>query len=229
LLRKIADMHEFKLKVEKGHLFVDVAGADWLLDTGAPSSFGANAVVIGVESFSVPDSYMGLDVEQLSGFVNYPVAGLVGTDILNNFDISIDTKKGIVVFSKAELNLDGEKLPITEFMGIPIIQAKIDGSERNMFFDTGAQISYFQDDSLTAFPSLGSVSDFYPGFGEFDTETYQVVTMLGNEKFELTCGSLPGMLGMTLDMANVEGIVGNEILDGRILGYFPRRQLVVIS
>ena len=41
-----------------------------------------------------------------------------------------------------------------------------------MFFDTGAQISYFQSPSLKDFPSNGTVKDFYPAIGEFETETY---------------------------------------------------------
>ncbi|RKZ79968.1 MAG: hypothetical protein DRQ35_03185 [Gammaproteobacteria bacterium] len=79
------------------------------------------------------------------------------------------------------------------------------------------------------FPSTGEVSDFYPGFGEFETETYRVDTMLGTTKFGLICGSLPGALGMTLGIASVEGIIGNEILMERTLGYFPRRRLLVLS
>ena len=48
------------------------------------------------------------------------------------------------------------------------------------------------------FPSNGVVGDFFPGFGKFETETYWVDTFLGTTKFELVCGSLPGMLGMIL-------------------------------
>ena len=221
-------MQQFVLRHENGHLFVNLGGDDWLLDTGAPSSFGTKDVTIKDQNFSIPDSYMGLDAEKLSGFVKYSASGIVGADILNSFDILIDTKTETVSFSTEEISLEGETLEMKDFMGIPIIQADIGGSARNMFFDTGAQISYFQDDSLITFPAMGAVSDFYPGFGEFETETYQVDAMLGSVKFELICGSLPGMLGMTLGLAGVEGIVGNEILIDRTLGYFPRRQLLVI-
>jgi hypothetical protein len=36
-------------------------------------------------------------------------------------------------------------------------------------------------------------------------------------------------LGMTLTMAGVEGIIGNELITDRALGYFPRRQKLVIA
>ena len=64
-------------------------------------------------------------------------------------------------------------------MGIPIVIAQIAGRDYRMFFDTGAQISYFQDDSLTDFPASGSITDFYPGFGQFQTDTYLIEISLG--------------------------------------------------
>jgi hypothetical protein len=222
-------MQQFSLRHQKGHLFIHIDGDDWLLDTGAPTSFGTNCVAIGGQKFSIPRSYMGLDAEELSGFVKCPTSGIIGADVLNGFDILIDIRQGLVLFSAEEISLEGEAIEMTDFMGIPVIQANIGGSDRKMFFDTGAQISYLQDDSLVNFPSNGVVSDFYPGFGEFETETYRVDTMLGTTKFELICGSLPGMLGMTLGIAGVEGIIGNEILMERTLGYFPRQRFLVLS
>ena len=96
-----------------------------------------------------------------------------------------------------------------------------------MFFDTGAQISYWQDEALSNFPSLGKVTDFYPGFGEFETETYQLELSIDTESNKLICGSLPGLLGETLMMASAQGIIGNEIMKDRVIGYFPdSKQLV---
>ena len=222
-------MHEFSLRAQKCHLFVDIEGADWLLDTGAPESFGATDITIGEHCFSVPSNYMGLAAEELTGFVGHPTSGIVGADILNKFDVLIDTKNDAVSFSTDEITLAGESLEMTDFMEIPIIQVNISGADRKMFFDTGAQISYFQDDSLDSFPAIGTVSDFYPGFGKFETDTYQISTIIGASNFELRCGSLPEILGTTLMMAGVEGIIGNELIMDRALGYFPRRQKLVIA
>lgn len=97
-----------------------------------------------------------------------------------------------------------------------------------MFFDTGAQVSYFQDDLLATFPPAGVVSDFYPGVGQFETDTFMVPFVLGEEAFSLRCGQLPDLLGMTLQMARVQGIVGNAILRDRMVGYFPRRRMMAL-
>ena len=222
-------MHELSLTFHKGHLFVKMDGSDWLLDTGAPTSFGTREIAIANENFTIPENYMGLTAGELSGYVDHLVSGILGADILNGFDVLVDVKNEKVSLTREEISVDGETLEMTDFMGIPIIEVEIGGLDRHMFFDTGAQVSYFQDESLCTFPAIGSIADFYPGFGEFQTETYLVDAGIGATRFELCCGSLPGVLGMTLSMAGVDGIIGNEIISDHVLGYFFRRQKLVIA
>jgi hypothetical protein len=105
-------------------------------------------------------------------------------------------------------------------MGIPILTAEIASTEYRMFFDTGAQISYFQEDTLTDFPNAGTVKDFYPGVGQFQTDTYQVQVSFGDCVFSLRCGKLPGLIGATLMMAKTLGIIGNQIMENRTMGIF---------
>ena len=113
-------------------------------------------------------------------------------------------------------------------MSIPILTARISDSECRMFFDTGAQISYYQDDALTDFPVDENITDFYPGVGQFQTDTYQVDISLSGIDFTLRCGTLPGLLGATLKMADTQGIIGNQIMNNRVIGYFPRRNVLCV-
>lgn len=217
------------LKLQDGHLFLELGGELWLLDTGAPTSFGTSrSLSIAGEQFSLGTSYLGLTAATLSQFVGVPCVGLLGADVLGRFDHIFDTAGGILAVSTAELSHSGASVRLDEFMGIPIVTARVGSSDYRMFFDTGAQISYFQDDSLTEFPSAGSVTDFYPGVGQFQTDTHEVPVSLGSVAFTLRCGTLPGLLGMTLMMADTEGIVGNAILSNRTVGYFPRRRMMVL-
>ena len=73
------------------------------------------------------------------------------------------------------------------------------------------------------------MTDFYPGFGEFKTETYQLELSIGTESNKLICGSLPGLLSETLMMASAQGIIGNEIMKYRVIGYFPNRKQLVFG
>jgi hypothetical protein len=202
-----------------GHLFVKIERSLWLLDTGAPTSFGnTGSITIAGKQFAIVESYMGLSSETLSEFVGVPCIGLLGADVLGHFDHVFDCTNEKLTVSSGELTHSGQTLQLSEFGGIPILTARISDSEYRMFFDTGAQISYFQDDALTDFPAGESITDFYPGFGRFQTETYQVDISLGGVDFTIRCGSLPGLLGMTLEMADTQGIIGNQIMSNRVVG-----------
>jgi hypothetical protein len=120
-------------------------------------------------------------------------------------------------------------LPPEFCMGVPIVASTVSGKPVRMFFDTGAQISYLQDDCLSSFPAEGSLTDFYPGIGQFITDTFRTPIRLGRADYQLRCGQLPPLLGMTLMLAGTGGIIGNEILRGRLAGYFPRRRRLVLS
>ena len=54
-------------------------------------------------------------------------------------------------------------------------------------------------------------------------DTHLVEVVFAGETFQLRCGTLPGLLGMTLMMAETSGIIGNSVLHKRSVGYFPRR------
>ena len=153
---------------------------------------------------------------------------ILGADILGKFDHLLDIPGGTLTISTGALEHGGKALGLSDFMGIPILTARIAGSDYRMFFDTGAQISYFQEGTITDFPAAGSVTDFYPGVGQFETDTYQVQVELGDAAFTLRCGTLPGLIGATLMLANTSGIIGNQILENRVIGYFPRRNLLCL-
>jgi hypothetical protein len=222
-------MNTFPLQLRAGHVFVELSGELWLLDTGAPTSFGtAHNLTLAGEQFRLGSSYLGLTAATLTRLVGVRCVGLLGADVLGSFDHILDEAGGTLTISTAELTLGGHVCRLVEFMGIPIVTARIASTDYRMFFDTGAQISYFQDDSLEDFPCTGSVTDFYPGVGQFQTDTHEIPVMLGGDSFTLRCGTLPRSLRTTLKMAGTRGIVGNQILRHRVVGYFPRRRALVL-
>lgn len=219
----------FPLVFRNGHLFVEVDSLLWLIDTGAPSSFGSVSDLSLLDhQFHIDNSYVGLTAATLSQSVNMDCTGLLGADVLNQFDFLFDPQNEKVDISIQELEHPGDVITFEEFMGIPIIVTQINGVACRMFFDTGAQISYFQDTSLSQYPSAGEMTDFYPGVGEFQIETFHVDVSLGSLDLTLHCGELPGELGATLMMAGTVGIIGNEIMADRLTGYFPRRRMLVL-
>ena len=130
-------MQTYPLILENGHLFVALPEGSFLFDTGAPTSFGkAPQVAVDEQSFNLPPSYMGLTAETLSAYVSRETHGILGGDILNQFDILIDVPQSRICFSKTPLECAGEELTLEEFMAVPILQATIAGESVRMFFDT---------------------------------------------------------------------------------------------
>lgn len=217
-------MIKLPLAFKDSHLFLEIEEGLWLFDTGAPTSFGeSKEIVLDGHRSQIGNSYMGLSASSLSNFTGVECRGLLGADILGKFDHILDVDGAAATISASQLDHPGKPLALSEFMGIPILAARIGGADHQMFFDSGAQISYFQDDSITGFPSAGSLIDFFPGVGQFQTDTHLLPVSLGDIDFTLRCGTLPGLLGATLMMADVSGIIGNQLFLDRTIGYFPRR------
>ena len=221
---------EAKLTFVDGHVFANINDREWLVDTGAPTSFGlSSSLKINGCEFELHNNYLGLSAKELSMHIGHVVYGLIGTDILNQFNIVMDYENEKIAFSNEEVAMGGTEVPMHKFMGIPIINAKIDGQNRKMFFDTGAQISYWHGNSINAYESIDTVKDFYPGFGEFETKVYSIDIELEGKPFNIRCGVLPNALEMALSMGGTEGIIGNEIMKNRVVGYFPKKDQIVIS
>jgi len=216
-----------ELKFLERHLYLSLGDQLWLFDTGAPQSFGeGEKLAILEKEFPVASSFMGLDANKVSEHAGVEMQGLLGADIINHFDYQIDVQNESNEISQDSIEMGQSPLQIKEFMGIPILTAEIGGAEYSMFFDSGAQYSYFQGDDLSSFPSLGKVSDFYPGVGPFETDTFSVPMTIGSVEISTQCGKLPDLLAMTLSMADTSGIIGNELLYDRVVTYSPRRNLL---
>ena len=220
-------MSMFELKLLQKHLYLSLEDQLWLFDTGAPQSFGEGGKLVILEKeFPIATSFMGLDANKVSEHAGVEMQGLLGADIINHFDYRIDVQNESIEISEDSIEMGQSPLQINEFTGIPILTAEIGGAEYSMFFDSGAQYSYFQGDGLSSFPALGTVADFYPGVGPFETDTFSVPMKIGSVDISTQCGKLPDLLAMTLSMADTSGIIGNELLLDRVVTYSPKRNLI---
>ncbi len=223
---------EYGLSFEKGHLFAEIERKKFVLDTGSPMSMAASpGLNFRGKDLQLPGNIMGLTADQLTGFIGTAVHGLLGTDVLNEADLLFDFERGKLVVPGAPLPMEGEAISFKPVMGVPLVEASVDGQAYGFFFDTGARISYFQDeDGLAKGSKIGTDEDFYPGFGRFETETYRLEVKLVSRAFSLVTGTLPTMLGLSLSMADADGILGNEILQGlKSLAYMPGRNRIVME
>ena len=221
---------EAKLTLIDGHIFAHIDSREWLVDTGAPTSFGlSSSIEINNKKFRLHNNYLGLNAKELSMHTGHVVHGLIGTDILNEFNVVMDLENNQIAFSNEQVAIDGSEIPMHSFMGIPIIDINIDGQSAKVFFDTGAQISYWDDVDSNRHSSVGVMHDFYPGIGRFETNIYPLNVDIGGKGFAIKFGVLPGELKAMLSMAGTSGIIGNEIMKNRVIGYFPNNNQIIIS
>jgi len=223
-------LYSYKYELVNGHIIALADQFRLLIDTGAPSTVAdASPFTIAGRSFEAMENYMGISPESLSESVGSIINALIGADILNQYDILIDPTTQTINMSENEIPLTEQHLELDNFMGIPIIDAMVGEDKIRMFFDTGAKLSYLDPNRTDAFHSVGIEEDFYPGVGEFSTNTYDIPIILGTEDIILRVGNLPQLLHMTLMMANTDGILGTAILQTHKVSLAPRRKKIALQ
>ena len=216
--------YTYKYESIKGHIIAIVGQLRLLIDTGSPSSCAdSSPIEFAGRSFSLPKCFL------LSGTnIGTPVNGLIGTDILNLYDIIIDPKMSTLMVTEMEFALEGDCLDMEFCMGVPIIDATAAKNRIKVFFDTGAKLSYLDSEITEGLQPVGTESDFYPGVGDFTTDVYDVPITVGTETITLRVGNLPGLLQMTLMLANTRGIIGTALLQTYKIVYAPRRKKLAL-
>jgi hypothetical protein len=220
----------YKMRHIKGHLILDTEESLWVLDTGAPSSFGSvDKLEVADQTYEVKSDYMGFDNEKLNDAIGENVEGLVGVDILNNYDSYWDLSSGIISFSRENMENKGDTISLDFIMGIPTLEVNLRGSSHNWFFDTGAVISYVAEQIEEWEVPVDEHDDFYPGYGNFTTEVFEDEITLGALNMKIKCGVLPSLLGMSLAIADCTGILGLNALDQQSFLYAPRRKKLILN
>ncbi|CAF3117305.1 unnamed protein product [Rotaria socialis] len=207
-------MTTFDVKFLDGHIIVGINKFEYIVDTGSPVSFGrATTICINGKSFPIFDGGLhGITADSISTLSGLQVDGLIGMNILANFDIQFTRKQ--ITFSNSPLFQTDKAITVpivAAVMGIPIILLSIAQKNRRIFFDTGAKLSYLSDDLLVG-NSIGEVDDFYPSIGAYKTKVYKIDVAINGKVESLIFGSLPSSLRILLQLGQTEGIIGTELL-----------------
>lgn len=222
---------DFTITFKTQHLFLLHEARHWIIDTGCPTSFGNAACdPIIQKSLGRREVFFGKSVnaETISGYVGLQVEGLIGCDILNQFDILIDLRPGVMKISasvdelappEGALAVDIARL----HESIPYLKATVGNQSGRYIFDTGAQLSYQVGPIPVDASPCTPTDDFWIPIDEFQTETYHASVNILDRETRLRFGVPPKKLADGLASEKVQGIIGNEILIGRCTGYFPRR------
>ncbi len=230
-------MDRKELRLCNEHMFAFLGEDLFLLDTGSPTTFSSvRPLTIDGRRFPVDESFSGVRPQDVSDLVGLQVSGLLGVDVLNEFDIIMDIPGGTIAFSTQPLDFGGEVVDLKMVMNLPTVLVQVGETALSVLLDTGAQISYLEDELLANCEPAGCVGDFHPIVGRFTTRTYRADIHLGSRSMTVRCGGLSGLPDLLLKnllapvpgLAGVRGVLSNEPFRGFPFGYFPRRSQLVL-
>jgi len=213
-LKNQGNSFDYQISLVAGHIIAKVNNNNFLVDTGSIKSFGSiqSMQFCGTEYYLNPN-FMGVDVHTLTQLTGIEIDGLLGIDILHEYEYILDLEGNQMTLFTSECQLNGIVVPFNTFMEIPIIEAQIGRNNVTMLIDTGAHISYLDRIITKSITPTGEADDFYPGIGRFKTPTYDVNFSVSNERFLIACGILPEILQKTLDVVGSDGILGTEFFE----------------
>lgn len=211
-LKKQADSHDMRIPYYIEELYGDRV----LIDTGSPFSFGdIPEIVINGTTHKLGKNSL-LDCIRKHTFSD--VTALLGIDIMSLYDVIISEGTYEVEFipkgtGMAKINAL-EEIQIDCGLNVPIFDIKIEGRLTSCFFDTGAHIQYINSAFVTGKTPAGEVEDYYPNFGRFNTNLYEIDIKIGKKPLSSKFGVLPADLELPLSALGIGAIVGMAAFEG---------------
>ena len=200
------------------HLIIDDNGKTLLVDTGSPFSIFDDAT-LDFCGRQFPKGITMVSAETISNLLGMHVDALVGNDVLRQFAVLVDYSNGTIIFSDEDLSLPGgQAIALGNSFGIPKVTMQLRGKEGSFFLDTGAKISYVKSSTLDGLTPDGQATDFYVGYGDFETPIYHVPTSIGNHEFTVQYGTLPRILELSLiGLSGTTGVVGYDFFNSHVV------------
>ena len=221
------------IELHAGHPYLNIDGRRWVLDTGAPASFGETASHPLEASLPFVRKHGDIDADVVSRHLGVPVAGVIGADFLNRHDHRLDFPSGRYDASY-ELASSGHEHTLSfpaQLQGLPTLKARIGEDEGDFLFDTGAQLSYHVGRPPAGHVAGEEIWDFWLGLADtrFRTPTYEAEVCFADYATTLRFGEPPDRLRQVLLDLGLRGVIGIDLIARHVSWYAPRRRSLQIS
>jgi hypothetical protein len=217
--------------IRHGHIMMDDGSSRLaILDTGSPVSIGRGSPYAIAGQTWNPSAGMESVLDAAGSHIGYRIDWLFGHDFFAANRVIVDwPRRQVHVLGINDPHADGDVIPMELMMGVPTVRARTSRGPIRAVIDSGASLSYVPADVVSGFTPLGRRADFYPGFGEFETDLYQVRAELGERAVDLTAGVLPPTLQMMfgLLLGNDGWIIGSDFFSERTIEIDYARQRFV--
>lgn len=207
---------EYKLIFIHQHMLIEHESGNLVIDTGSPQSMHKNGkILIGGTSFHVNKQISNVDSKYLSQKIGEDISGLIGMDILCNYEAWFDYKLGTLLLFDDESFSNWPKGG--SLMTLPTLELEVDGHKAKMILDSGAQYSYISKNFIdTQSHPIATVTDFSPlmGLESFDVPLFEKIISVSklnpqlSDTYRLAFGKMPPKLSIALETLGIDGIVG---------------------
>lgn len=208
------------LIIRKGHILMRGGrGRLALLDTGSPMSIGRGEQYRIAGQTWDPSTGMSSVLDAASEHIGRRVDWLFGHDFFAANRVVIDwPARQAYLLERDASSPQGLSIPIELVMGVPVVTGRSANGTVRAVIDSGASLSYVPADVVKGLTPTGRRKDFYPGFGEFETDVWRVRAEIGGRRLTISAGILPPMLQMMFGMIlGADGwIVGSDFFRNRV-------------
>ena len=202
----------FPINLVDGHLLISDNGNTILVDTGSPMTVhNAQSLNFLGREFKTHTSILGSKVSDLSKLAGIGFNTLLGMDILSQYRVLFDYENRQLTFlSPDEQGIEGTEIPLITLMGAVGVKVGIAGQEYVMAVDTGAPLSYVSKSVTSGMQPVGEKEDFHPIAGRYTTPVYEIESEVAGRTFTASYGNLPALLALTLQVGNMDGVIGYD-------------------
>ena len=229
-------MKKVSLEYEQGHLFLsDNLGGYFIVDTGSPTTvYESQKLDFLGRLYDVSTSYSGLNVSSLRNFIpntTKHIVGLLGNDILRDYDwLEFNVQEGVACFGNGEAPGRQNSFHFRDFMGVLMINIRVDGVNMRVILDSGAMLSYIKPSISNAWNSVGMKQDFHPLVGLFQTPHFIQSIELQGKVIDVNWGNLPaGLLSGLLSNGIVDAILGVDLFAQATVLLDYRNQIMAVN
>lgn len=218
------------LELVRDHMLLRLPHGLALIDTGSPVSIGRGRTLRLQGREWTPSTGMAFALDAVSDHIGTRVEWLLGHDVIRAHPMALEWGRGRARVGRTRFPASSSIVHRVEFaMGIPITAASHRGTDIRAVLDTGAALSYAPRSAVEGLVAVGSHRDFFPGFGEFETETWAVTVNIGRRELALRVGVLPEPLQLMFGMLlGPDGwIIGSDFFRDRAVYLDYRRREVV--
>lgn len=222
----------FDINLVDGHLLISDNGNTILVDTGSPLTLHKEDTLsfLGRE-FAVRTSLMGDGISSLCRLSGIEFTTLLGMDILSQYRVVFDYENNQITFlTDEEPGIEGTSVPLVNVMGgVKAVRVLISGQPLTMAIDTGAPLSYVDPMVTDGLEQVGMKEDFHPMAGRYTTPVFQLDAELGGKRFAGSYGNLPTMMGLSLRLGGLDGVIGYDFFRSFKIQFDFRNSLLVIA